>query len=81
MTSSVTERAAGAVTPARPGREVSREEGMEIIDRQAWRYLGISGEEFLHRWRRGEYDVDPDQPGVMDLIMLLPFAREEREQS
>ena len=45
------------------------------------RYLGISGEEFLHSWRRGECSANLDEPGVMDLIMLLPFARGEQTQS
>jgi hypothetical protein len=60
-------------------RELSREEGRRLFDRQARRYLGISGEEFLERWDAGEYG-DPDDrtknpPGVMQLAMLLPFVR------
>lgn len=60
-------------------RELSREESRELFDRQAERYLGISGEEFLKRWDAGEYG-DPDDrsvnpPGVMRLAMLLPFVR------
>ena len=81
MASPVTAHAASTVVPERAGREVSREEGLEIIDRQARRYLGISGEEFLRRWRRGEYGAHLDQPGVMDLVMLLPFAQGEQTQS
>lgn len=60
-------------------RELSREEGRQLFDRQAHRYLGISGEEFLKKWDAGEYG-DPDDrtknpPGVMQLAMLLPFVR------
>lgn len=60
-------------------RELSREEGRQLFDRQAQRYLGISGEEFLKKWDAGEYG-DPDDrtknpPGVMRLVMLLPFVR------
>lgn len=60
-------------------RELSREEGRQLFDRQARRYLGISGEEFLKKWDAGEYG-DPDDrtqnpPGVMQLAMLLPFVR------
>jgi hypothetical protein len=47
-----------------------------MLDREARRYLGISGEEFLRRWRNGEYASDPEQPGVVDVAMLLPFAAE-----
>jgi hypothetical protein len=60
-------------------RELSREEGRRLFDRQARRYLGISGEEFLEKWDAGDYG-DPDDrtknpPGVMQLAMLLPFVR------
>lgn len=60
-------------------RELSREEGRQLFDRQARRYLGISGDEFLEKWDAGEYG-DPDDrtknpPGVMQLAMLLPFVK------
>ncbi|MGH3089357.1 MAG: hypothetical protein ACRDSJ_18850 [Rubrobacteraceae bacterium] len=50
-------------------RQLTREEGRELLDRHARRYLGISGEEFIRRWDAGEYG-DPDDrtqnpPGVM----------------
>lgn len=59
--------------------ELSREEGRDLLDRQARRYLGISGEEFIRRYDAGEYG-DPDDrsknpPAVMRLVMLLPFVR------
>ncbi len=60
-------------------REINKEEGREIFDRSARRYLGISGEEFLRRWDAGFYD-DPDDrtknpPEVMEVASLLPLAR------
>ncbi|MDP9481191.1 MAG: hypothetical protein M3R38_36920 [Actinomycetota bacterium] len=60
-------------------RELSKEESREMFDRQAQRYLGISGDEFLRAWDAEEYG-DPDDrsknaPGVMRLAMLLPFVR------
>ncbi|MGH2354097.1 MAG: hypothetical protein ACRDJN_21025 [Chloroflexota bacterium] len=61
--------------PAHPPiREIGPEEVLVLLDRRARRYLGMSGEEFLRRWRAGEYASDPDQPGVIDLAMLVPFA-------
>ena len=72
---------AGQTTSKTDGqvRELSREEGRKLFDRQAHRYLGISGDEFLARWDTGEYG-DPDDraknpPGVMEMAMLLPFVR------
>jgi len=59
---------------AAPVHEASREEARAILDRQARRYLQISGEEFIRRWKAG-YWPHPDQvPGVMRVSMLLPFA-------
>lgn len=60
-------------------RELSKEEGREMFDREARRSLGISGEEFMRRWDEGYYD-DPDDrtknpPEVMALGMLVDFAR------
>lgn len=60
-------------------RVLSREEGRDLLDRQARRYLGISGEEFTSRYESGEYG-DPDDrsrndPAVMRLAMLLTFVR------
>lgn len=53
-------------------RNVSEKEWMAGLDRQAQRYLGISGEEFIRRWKNG-YWPDPDSvPSVMRLVMLLP---------
>ena len=60
-------------------REITKEEGREMLDRQARKYLGISGDEFIERWDAGFYD-DPDDrtkndPEVMALGMFIPFAR------
>lgn len=60
-------------------KELSREESWQMFDRQAQRYLGVSGEEFVRAWDAGEYG-DPDDrsknpPEVMYLAMLLPSIR------
>jgi hypothetical protein len=57
-------------------RELDDAQSWELFDNAAQHYLGISGEEFLRRWDSGYYQ-DPDQPEVMSVIMLLPFARSE----
>jgi hypothetical protein len=54
------------------------EEGRALFDYQARKQLGISGEEFLRRWDRGEYQPVPDTPEgwkVGRLVMLMPFVR------
>lgn len=54
-------------------QELDAQEGRELLDRQARRYLGISGEEFLEAWEHGELDPDAD-PHVARISMLLPFG-------
>ena len=60
-------------------REVTLEEGRALLDREARRLLGISGDMFLRNYDAGMYDeVDErDQFGrnVVNLWFLIPFAR------
>ena len=54
------------------------EEGRAFFDAQARRLLQMSGDESLRRWDAGEYDAVADDPGhseVMQLAVLIPFAR------
>jgi len=56
------------------------EEGRAMVDREARRWLGISGEELLRRWDAGEYRDIPDTPEgwkIMDVVTLIPFARQD----
>lgn len=55
--------------------DLNSEESHELFDQQAKRYLGVSGEEFVRRLEAGEYGDPDDDPRVMRLVMLLPFAR------
>ncbi len=54
--------------------ELSREEGLAVLDRQARRYLGMSGDEFAQAWRSGKFDQQSDRPEVMRVAMLVPLA-------
>jgi hypothetical protein len=51
------------------------EEAWDLFDRAAQNDLHMSGEEFLRRWDAGAFRADPDQPGVMDVVMLIPLVR------
>ncbi len=60
-------------------REISKEEGREMLDAQTRKYLGISADEFIKRWDSGHYG-DPDDrtkngPEIMYIASLLPIAR------
>ena len=49
--------------------------GRDLLDREARKYLGISGEEFLAAWDNRAYEGKADTPEVMRLVELIPFAR------
>lgn len=53
---------------------VTPEEGAEILDRQARKYLGMSGEDFVRMYEAGEID-DPCRSDVMRVSMLIPLAQ------
>ena len=52
---------------------LSRDEGRRLLDREARRYLGISGDEFVRQWKAKKIK-DPDRPEVMRVAFLLPFG-------
>lgn len=55
---------------------VTEQDGLSMLDEQARARLGISGEEFLHRWDAGEYaGPESDRPDVVKVAMLIPLAR------
>ena len=53
---------------------VTRSEGLKILDRQARKYLGMSGDEFASKYRAGQIP-DPDRSEVVRVAMLLPYAK------
>lgn len=56
--------------------ELTDEEARAVLDRQARRYLGMSGEEFRQAWEAGQLGPDWDSnPAVRRLVMLLPLGR------
>lgn len=56
-------------------KDLTSEEGRDLFDRKAKQYLGVSGEEFIRGLQAGEYGDPDDDPRVMRLVMLLPFAK------
>ncbi|MGI8913553.1 MAG: hypothetical protein ACR2JY_07170 [Chloroflexota bacterium] len=54
--------------------ELSKEEARAIFERAARRHLQMSGDEFRKKWQAKAFGDDPDQPGVMDVAMLLALA-------
>jgi hypothetical protein len=52
---------------------LSRDEGEKLLDRQARRYLGMSGKDFVRQWKAKKIK-DPDRPEVMRVAFLLPFG-------
>lgn len=51
---------------------MSLEEGRQLFDKQARKYLNMTGEEFRRQYRAGLLDCE--QPEVIRVSFLLPFA-------
>jgi hypothetical protein len=76
-----------AIRPAKRRRGIARStvkarfdyvtsaRGKKLLDRQAKKYLNMSGAEFLAKYRAGEIP-DPDRPEVIRVAMLIPFSDE-----
>ncbi len=56
-------------------QELSYEEGFRLLDEEARRTLGITGEEFLKAWDEGRFGEGPENVAAEELAMLIPFAR------
>jgi len=53
--------------------EMSASEVAAAFDSAAQQLLGISGNEFVERWKRGYFGLNPDtKPGVMEVASLMP---------
>ena len=56
-------------------KELTLKQGRALLDKQARKYLQLSGDEFIKKWDAGEFDENPDRPEIMRLVMLIPFAK------
>jgi hypothetical protein len=55
---------------------LSPEEARALFDENARRELGMSGDEFIAAWDRGDFNFDPDySDAVGHLWMLMPMGR------
>jgi len=52
---------------------ITKDEGVELLDRQARKYLGMSGPEFRDKFRSGEL-TENDHPEVIRVSFLIPLA-------
>ena len=52
---------------------MSPEEGRQLFDRQARKFLGMSGDEFVRRYRAGEIE-EPNRLDVARVAILLPLV-------
>ncbi len=55
-------------------KDLTPAEGRELFDEAARFYLDMPGDRFVEMWDAGEFK-DPDDPDIVDLVMLLPFVR------
>jgi hypothetical protein len=55
-------------------REVSHEEGRQMLDAAARKHLNMTGEEFIAAWDEDRI-LDTDNLRVQQVAALLPFGR------
>jgi len=56
-------------------RYLTHEQARRLFDQRARELLGMSGEEFVQLYERGELDSRLEEPAVRRLEMLLPLGR------
>jgi hypothetical protein len=54
---------------------LSAAEGKELLDRQARKYLDMSGDAFVEQYRAGKIE-DADRTDVQRVAMLIPLAEQ-----
>jgi hypothetical protein len=52
---------------------LSQKEGKRLVDRQARKFLNMSGKEFVRRYREGTIE-NPDRLAVSRVAVLLPLV-------
>ena len=57
------------------GHEVSREEGLALLNRAARKRLNMSGPDFVAAWDAGQFEGKADNAKVAGVAMLIPLAR------
>lgn len=55
-----------------PVRELTKEEGQELLERLTQEHFGMGLEEFKEKWRAGCFD--PEDPDALWIAFLLPLA-------
>lgn len=55
---------------------VTEAEARAMFDQAARHYMNMSGDDFLARWRAGEFGdpENPYRPELVQVVALLPFA-------
>ncbi|ETW97625.1 MAG: hypothetical protein ETSY1_21915 [Candidatus Entotheonella factor] len=56
-------------------KELTPEEARALFDQEARQHFGMSGQAFIVAWEAGQFDHDPDQPDLINLIMMLPTVK------
>lgn len=67
-------RANGSATGGPELHMMTKDEARQMFERQAQRWLGMNGEEFLRRWESGQYD-ETDDSRVLQVALLVPLVR------
>ncbi len=61
-----------------PATTFSPQEAQTLFEQTAQQYMGVSGEEFLRSWDRGDYSDSKSRSRVMRVAALIPLVRKTR---
>jgi len=57
--------------------DIDEIESRALVDTQARKYLGMSGEDFIAQYAGGAI-ADPDRSDVIRMAMVLPFIKQSK---
>lgn len=61
-------------------RRSTPDQGVAMLDEQARRHLDMSGDDFLRDWDAGVFADRLEDPSVMAVAAMIPFARPPKER-
>jgi len=61
-------------TGTRSPRRLNEDEWNALVEKQARKHMNMGAEEFLRRWKRGEFSDEDACPEAQRVAMLLPVG-------
>jgi hypothetical protein len=62
-------------TPTGQYKELTRDEGWELLERQAQQHLAVTASEFIEHWDAGDYRTGPKREEAAYVALFLAYVR------